>query len=256
MSRFAYHHYLYRDFYWNAQQSLEKYMKFIILVNGKITSKFGHNLDQLFIEVKTIAKKLLPADFIEILDKSALQQQTSLANFVKHISRMGCADNRYAYGSISIKKTDIYFLDYTVYHLRRMCANLDLDISAEPNAKHETFREWLSVDPNFHPRGKQIQFPKQLNKQHQSNIERALYYNNISFQIEKDRSIEFGKGLSAINSPISHLFQSIDCGRKAKLELNIQLCDWLLANVHFGKEDKDAIKKLAAELAVAPADKP
>ena len=102
-----------QQFLWSAQQAIEKYLKAILLFNGKSArypfgkrKEFGHDLDTLLAEVRTIS--------IFTLDL-----EPSHEKFLKYLSQQ--APNRYlgttAYNTGEVLRQ----LDSTVWQLRRFC---------------------------------------------------------------------------------------------------------------------------------------
>jgi HEPN domain-containing protein len=117
-ARASYRMQLRQQFLWSAHQAIEKYLKAILLFNGKSarfyisagTAKkreFAHNLDALLAEVKTIALFNLE---IEPEDEK----------FLSYLSRQGGA-NRYL-STFAYNTSDaIHRLDKLVWHIRRFC---------------------------------------------------------------------------------------------------------------------------------------
>ena len=102
-----------QQFLWSAQQAIEKYLKALLLFNGKSAryptgqrKEFGHELGRLVDEVRTIK--------VFALDLEPDQEQ-----FIKYLAKQG--PNRYigttAYNTGEVLRQ----LDGTVWHLRRFC---------------------------------------------------------------------------------------------------------------------------------------
>lgn len=107
-----------QQFLWSAHQAVEKYLKAILLYNGKsarfytqTTTKkkreFGHDLDALLLEIGRI--QLFKID-IEPDDEQ----------FLSYLSRQGGA-NRYVGTSAYSIPNAIHRLDKLVWHIRRYC---------------------------------------------------------------------------------------------------------------------------------------
>lgn len=60
VARWAYQNDLITDFFWNSVHALEKYMKAVLLLNGRSVKKFSHGIEELYKEVKELAGELLP----------------------------------------------------------------------------------------------------------------------------------------------------------------------------------------------------
>ncbi len=72
VARWCYLNGLHLDFFWNGLHSLEKLMKAVLLLNGFSSikaenggSNFGHNIVELYEQVKGIASDLLPQVLIK-----------------------------------------------------------------------------------------------------------------------------------------------------------------------------------------------
>lgn len=107
-----------QQFLWSAHQAVEKYLKATLLFNGRsarfytpagTTKKreFGHNLDALIAEVKSIA-----------LFKIEIQPEDE--KFISYLSSQGGA-NRYLSTSAYVTSEAIHQLDELVWHIRRYC---------------------------------------------------------------------------------------------------------------------------------------
>lgn len=112
-SRANYKMQLRQQFLWSAQQSIEKYLKAILLFNGKSAryrtgsrKEFGHKLSALVDEVKTIP-----------IFTFSLDPQHEL--FIKYLSQQG--PNRYL-GTTAYNAPDVlHELDSVVWQIRRYC---------------------------------------------------------------------------------------------------------------------------------------
>ena len=60
VSRWCYQNCLFGSFFWNAAQAIEKYLKASLLLNGRSSKKFGHDLVRLYDAVTEYADDLLP----------------------------------------------------------------------------------------------------------------------------------------------------------------------------------------------------
>lgn len=95
-----------QQFLWSAQQAVEKYLKAILLFNGKSIKRFSHDLDTLVDEVEKI--KLLNFALDSIDEK-----------FLAYLSKQGC--NRYLSTSAYNMADAIQSLDKLVWNIRRYC---------------------------------------------------------------------------------------------------------------------------------------
>lgn len=117
-ARASYRMHLRQQFLWSAQQAIEKYLKAILLFNGKSArycptlegakkKEYGHDLLALIEEVKK-----LPLFQIEV--------ESADENFLSYLSRLGGA-NRYLSTSSYSTPDAIHRLDRLVWNVRRYC---------------------------------------------------------------------------------------------------------------------------------------
>ena len=117
-ARANYRMHLRQQFLWSAQQAMEKYLKAILLFNGKSAryyslpdgrkkKEFGHDLSALLVEVKQ-----LPLFKIEV--------ESEDEKFLSYLSRLGGA-NRYLSMSSYNTSDAIHRLDRLVWNVRRYC---------------------------------------------------------------------------------------------------------------------------------------
>ena len=105
-ARISYRYDLAQQFLWFSQQALEKYLKAILLFNGKSTKRLNHNVMTAFSELRNIADIpfLIPND---------------IETFVKYIDDYGT--NRYFEYPYYLVGHECLQLDKAVWHIRRYC---------------------------------------------------------------------------------------------------------------------------------------
>jgi len=119
-----------QQFIWAAQQAIEKYLKAILLFNGKSAKsypdengkkhKYGHDLCALCAAVKQI-------------DYLRFQLLPENESFLKYLNEQG-SNNRYLSTSSYNRGDAIQMLDSLVWHLRRYCQFIpNSDTNLEPN---------------------------------------------------------------------------------------------------------------------------
>ena len=114
------------DFFWLAVHALEKYLKAALLLNGRSSKKYAHDIIKLYANVRPLAPELLPAKLTcppEIASADWHDEPTE--TFIAQLLRFGQADNRYQlYGYIS-RREDVFKLDQVVFAVRRLCQPLE-----------------------------------------------------------------------------------------------------------------------------------
>lgn len=108
-ARIAHRYELDQQFLWLALQSIEKYLKAILLYSGKSTKEIGHSIVKAYEEVLKISD--IEWDFPE-----------DIAGFVRYLNEEG--NNRYFEFPYRKKETALLELDRTVWFIRRYCFNL------------------------------------------------------------------------------------------------------------------------------------
>jgi HEPN domain-containing protein len=117
---------LFRQFFWHAAQSLEKYLKAALLLNGYPVKTYNHNIIDLFAKANSFAGDLIPEN-LEVPKQVKLFSthenlwgNSSTAEFVSRIYEHGNPSNRYDCFGIEIKAADLYKLDQVVFESPRV----------------------------------------------------------------------------------------------------------------------------------------
>lgn len=136
------------DFFWNAVHALEKYLKAVLLFNGRSSRNYGHDITRLYTKVASFAGELLPSRLEQPgeLDTSNWRSDTPV-EFIAYLYRNGRDHNRYqVYGYFRYRQ-EVFKLDQLVFAIRRLCCPLDAPI-AKPG--RETHRAALTESPTLH----------------------------------------------------------------------------------------------------------
>jgi HEPN domain-containing protein len=112
-ARMAYHGRLYPQFLWSAQQTVEKYLKCILLLNRIKASDVRHNLE---LGIKKINQSGL---FTLSLAPETIQ-------FISYLNAYGC--NRYFEKSYYSLGLEIVSFDRAVWEIRRYCTVLNYEL--------------------------------------------------------------------------------------------------------------------------------
>jgi hypothetical protein len=116
---------LHRAFYWAASQTLEKYLKALIVLNGQSVKSFGgHSINNLLVEALKISPVLDKADLSPHKDinidpsmKDSLEIFT-LSKFIADIDNHGSPDNRYNSFGVAFNTGHLFALDSFCHLLR------------------------------------------------------------------------------------------------------------------------------------------
>lgn len=140
------------QFYWNGAQTLEKYLKCCLLLNGVKVIEFRHDVLELYDAVLPIAGDILPWLFVppqgfSLERGSPYRAAEPYADVVKRFGSQGDPSNRYRTTSIVADMFDLLKFDELSFQLRRICFPLDMPYSG----LEVTYREILKSDPSFQP---------------------------------------------------------------------------------------------------------
>ena len=143
--RWCYSQGLFVDFGWLAVHALEKYLKAVLLLNGRSSIGYGHDVTALYRDVMSIGRDLLP----DSLDKPARftehWQEETPAAYLERLYSSGNADNRYLLFGYSLMREDLFKLDRMVFSVRRLCTVLD-----EPYLSASVRRDLGQSEPGMH----------------------------------------------------------------------------------------------------------
>lgn len=127
LARWCFHQHLNVDFFWLAVHALEKYLKAVLLLNGKSAKSYGHDIVKLYASVMPLAPELLPAILVKPEDRmpDPYWHVENTADFIARLHRDGQADNRYQLFGYSRHPEDLWKFDQVVFTVRRMCRPLE-----------------------------------------------------------------------------------------------------------------------------------
>lgn len=231
------------DFLWLSVHALEKYLKAILLVNGRPLKKnaanpklYGHDIVRLYADVKELAGSLLPENLVKPtgLNIHYWIEETP-EQFIERLFHNGNAHNRYLiYGYTINGGQDMHKLDAMVFAIRRLICPLDerwISSQQYPESPSFTHREILTRSPDHQglmhmPLGKLINTAKETPKRMA-----ALNY-NMAFAPDSYQHQTNSFGSSSRNSVIKRRIivplksDDVRCASEG-----IEIARWFLANV-------------------------
>lgn len=114
------------DFYWLALHSIEKYLKTILLLNGKAAGH-GHDIVKLYSEILPLTSGLLLENFRRPPTHDVNWWHEDLPDtFIHRLNNEGHSENRYATFGSRRWYDDIFKVDQIIFALRRICHPLDV----------------------------------------------------------------------------------------------------------------------------------
>ncbi len=236
---------LHFEFYWSSYHAIEKYLKAILLLNHQNTNNLGHNIIKAYGEVSNVAgTELLPDVFSRVLldrishitsmnDRSRLHY-SGVEQYVSKIHSMGGVNSRYAMKSVSIRTTDIYCFDLTVFLLRRLAEDLSLDKN----------RQQLIDNPSQCPSRNAV-LEKVFSTDNHPLLETTSKVNY--FLVPEPNTSEFlrvGFGLAFSNSAIyNSIFENSESDDPLNQKLSKNVSNWIIENIQLDKNFKKEIRK-------------
>ena len=131
------------DFAWLAVHAFEKYMKAVLLMNGKTSKGHGHDIGKIYEAIKLLCNGLLP--------NSLQKESTTPETYLNSLYSIGHPDARYGLFDSNVRLDDLNNLDRMVYIIRRLICPLDQKIDEVGNMPSDsipTYRDWLGANAN------------------------------------------------------------------------------------------------------------
>jgi hypothetical protein len=128
LARWAAIRHLDLDFLWLGLHAIEKYLKALLLLNGKPAKRYGHNIERLYHDVLRFNPSISFESFVRppfLQDmKNTHWIEYSVEEYIIRLNQMGDPNNRYMLYGFSIWSEDLFKLDQTVWKIRRHCRPL------------------------------------------------------------------------------------------------------------------------------------
>lgn len=179
------------QFLWAAQQSIEKYLKYFLLVNRIKAKNVRHDIRA---ALKLAGKATIKIDLLPLSQK-----------FIEHVAEYG--EYRYLDVSYFVEGHSLVDLDRAVWDLRRHCQILDVFGKPLPEAEERMLE---AARAQFHASRKRPPYTFRLNggflekvlqdKNHPARG--ALVWNNGFFGTRKRKFIRARQNFSAENAPL------------------------------------------------------
>jgi hypothetical protein len=155
-ARWSYEHGLHVDFFWLSVHCLEKYLKAVLLLNGRSAKRFSHDIEKLYAAVRPLAPELLPDELPKpemppslIHTEIDFWHAETVTSFLERLYNDGQPDNRYQlYGFVSHAE-DLFKLDQVVFRIRRLCRSLEAHFLGriQEGVPNESVRQRILKDP-------------------------------------------------------------------------------------------------------------
>lgn len=161
MSRLLAQKGLQRGFYWAAAQTIEKYLKAFLLMNGEGVNEFKkHPIKKLFETAVKIDSSLLKLDIsphhsIHVEDGfSRSLEKFTIQHFIEELERHGNADNRYNAFGVEYNTGHLCALDSLSFQLRQKIGVIPIEeslnnLSPDLIKIFEKNNPWFCADKNL-----------------------------------------------------------------------------------------------------------
>lgn len=261
MARIAYHGGLYQDFFWNAAQATEKYLKASLLLNGETLiknnghNKFGHNLERLFRKVESYAGEFFPDTLTRPVELGDLHWRSETPQaFVARLNAAGDPSSRYNVHGYTKRWEDLCHLDQFLWAARRVAFRLDHVIVPERMRSNpdipQTIADQLRRTLTFSPRSVTSRLAKLTGPRSRAELRDAFFKGNFLFApADYDHGTIF-HGSSASNPVLySRILAYVpEEGDVAPNATIAELADWAASNIFLGEAIADQLRDAAERL--------
>jgi hypothetical protein len=250
LARWSFHHDLNVDFFWLAVHSIEKYLKALLLLNGKSARNYSHNIVALYTTATEIAPELFPAVLVkpdeQMPDEFWRNEKTE--KFIARLHRDGQADNRYQIFGYSRHPQDLWKLDQVIFHVRRACKALEAYEFGRPinPALDRSNREALVKSPDqwrLNSKLEDVMSGKQGPELQKASLDWNFPFASVGYE-QPEMNYAW-----ATQSPLlaRRLFDPLEQGPEAFAH-NDALWSWFKDNIHIPKETINEVDKIRAEI--------
>ncbi|MEO9612385.1 MAG: hypothetical protein ABJG86_10775 [Nitratireductor sp.] len=253
---------LHAEFFWQAQQAIEKYMKAGLVVNDVPAHGLSHDLSAAFERFELNFGDLTPRNFKKPPTlKNELWRPKTTELFLKKIEMQGHPDSRYRLISWFKEPSDLFMLDQLVFSLRRMTVGMQWTVGTDwkvPAGQKRyigrRFDDILRNYPRFQPRGR-IKIPSGPANVAGDRIEDALFAWNFSYRRSRhdtDRKAPASVASSmpaASNSETYLMYRRMENASRASTPILLDGVRWFIDHFHLDKRTKKSFEQKLAEAA-------
>lgn len=213
---------------------LEKYFKAVLLMNGRSSLRFSHNIVRLYAAVRPLAPELLISQFVRPENMPAsMWREESVVDFIRRLYQDGNADNRYLLYGYGRNPEDLFKLDQVVFSVRRLAQALEVRYVGEDEddgLPRDSRRQALAKRPTKHE-NLQSNFEQTMEGKRGEELQRVLLNWNFPFTDHHYRH-EPSTFTSAYQNPIlmTRLYEPLDCGESQFAEGD-RLWEWVQSNI-------------------------
>lgn len=231
------------DFLWLATHALEKYLKAVLLINGKSSKGYNHDIVKLYEKVKKIGGTLLPKKLSQPVNLDISNwRDRSADDFIEQLCRNGNPHNRYLIFGYTTEREDIFMLDAMVFAIRRLICPLDDFVFFGPHSPKFTHREELNRQPEYFGR-MGMPLDKLISARKDSDTRTAALNLNMAFAPKNFPHTPMRNGFSARNPAIvRRVLKPLDSDNAASAAEGVEIARWLVSNVKLDRDVEGQIE--------------
>lgn len=239
------------NFFWHSAQTIEKYFKVILLLEGCSVRSQKHNLSALYLDVSRNCPEILPMKLKahDVLRNNSLGEMET-EKFISLMAQMGSPTNRYLANGYFYKPEYLYWLDGLIFASRKLISNLYYVICDGSNGKS-------SISSNQSPTAEAIDVVRQLivgrldslvSASFDSELRKAFLNRNEFFApANYEHAVTSEVLVSMSSSGTTNIFDMLRAGDKATMAKGIEFAKWLLDSTYNERNSKMALEELVKE---------
>lgn len=232
---------IFHGFLWSANHCIEKYLKALLLFNGR-SAKKSHNTEKLYSEALRLDSRISFPD-LSYDSRWGLNERfpEPLFDCLRKINKYGSPSNRYCTYGYDVRRDDLNKLDHVVFHLRAFCRiryiNIECDIKLDMYEFAHTQFGWqinpLSIlekvlNPNADLGNRLVEFAK---------------IDNVAFLGAAAPLADFRPSASKVGAFVDWMFPlDPESSSQEDVEATQSALSWALDSVKLAREDENAIR--------------
>jgi hypothetical protein len=231
------------NFLWLGLQAVEKYLKAILLLNGRSAKKYRHNVERLYKAVRRLDSitfgpltKPTPLflDDIPWFDEPVLQ-------FLKRLNLMGDPNNRYMLFGFAVESGDLFKFDQLVWAVRRHCRPFAETILAGEKRIKINWIERLKKNSGFWQLDNNFLIEKLVDGEASTRRE-ALMELNVPFAPNRSHTLT-GYRLTSARGPLDDWIERLK-SKDAEVRRHANnILKWVVKNITLAPRDMEEIQK-------------
>ena len=224
-------------------------MKAALLINGKSSKGFSHNIVELYKSVKSFASDLLP-DRLEQPDALGSNYQwlaESPEQFLQRLYDNGNAHNRYQIFGFQRHYDDLFKLDLMIFALRRLCVPLNA-YYLRLDGKNLTYRDILINQPEQGTLTPSDKLSKTVSGKRGERLSEVLLSHNFPFAPDDFPHGRLRRSL-AFQNPVLGRFIINPLGQASDRDtanIAVELTNWAVDNIQVPQDVKKQLQDAEA----------